>query len=96
MGHSGRLVREQQRILPVVLVVTTLLSAGYYLPVVMAAYMRDPLRADAHEGAGLPRPAVVTVALALVIVVLLGLLPSGVLGWSLETAGSVLQVVGGR
>ena len=77
--------------LPVVLVVTTLLSAGYYLPVVMAVYMRDPLRREAHDGAGLPRPALLTVALAVGLVLLLGVLPSGVLASALSTAGSVLR-----
>jgi NADH-quinone oxidoreductase subunit N len=85
------LVQERQLLLPVVLVLTTLVSAGYYLPVVMAVYMRDPLRSDAHEGAGLPRPALVTVALAVGLVLVLGVLPSGVLASALTTAGSVLR-----
>ncbi|HEV8612471.1 MAG TPA: NADH-quinone oxidoreductase subunit N, partial [Gemmatimonadales bacterium] len=84
------LVAEQQRVLAVVLVVTTLVSAGYYLPVVMAAYMREPLAADAHEGALLPRPAAVTVAVAVGLVLLLGVLPSGALDAALATAGTVL------
>ena len=85
------LVQERQLVLPVVLVVTTLLSAGYYLPVVMAVYMRDPVRRETLEGAALSRPAVVTVAFAIGLVVLLGVLPSGALASALSTAGSVLQ-----
>ena len=33
-------VAEGQILLPVILVVTSVLSAGYYLPVIMAMYMR--------------------------------------------------------
>ena len=85
------LVEQRQLALSVVLVVTTLVSAGYYLPVVMAAYMREPLSADAHQGAVLPRPALVTMALAIGIVLVLGVLPAGALTSALETAGSVVQ-----
>jgi NADH-quinone oxidoreductase subunit N len=88
------LVQERQLVLPVVLVVTTLLSAGYYLPVVMAVYMREPLAADAHAGAALPRPSVVLVALAVGLVLVLGVLPSGALASALDTAGSVLRYTG--
>jgi NADH-quinone oxidoreductase subunit N len=85
------LVQQQQLALSVVLVVTTLLSAGYYLPVVMAAYMREPLAVDAHEGALLPRPAQLTMALAIGLVLLFGILPSGALASALETARSVVS-----
>lgn len=85
------LVEQRQLALSVVLVVTTLLSAGYYLPVVMAAYMREPLSAEAHAGAVLPRPALVTLALAVAVVLVLGVLPAGALASALETAGSVVQ-----
>ena len=85
------LVQQQQLALSVVLVVTTLLSAGYYLPVVMAAYMREPLAADAHDGAVLPRPALVTMALSIGLVLLLGILPSGALASALETARGVVR-----
>jgi NADH-quinone oxidoreductase subunit N len=84
------LAEQRQLALSVVLVVTTLVSAGYYLPVVMAVYMRDPLSSDAHQGSGLPRPALVTVALAIGIVLVLGVLPSGALASALETARSVV------
>jgi len=84
------LVEDHQTVLAVILVVTTLVSAGYYLPVVMAAYMRDPLSAEAHEGAALPRPAVVTVALAVGLVLWWGVLPSGPLELTMGSAGSLL------
>ena len=82
-------VEVKQVVLAVILVVTTLLSAGYYLPVIMSAYMREPGGADSHEGAGLPRPAVVTVALAVVVVILVGILPASALASAMDTAGSL-------
>jgi NADH:ubiquinone oxidoreductase subunit 2 (subunit N) len=85
------LVQQRQLALSVVLVVTTLISAGYYLPVVMAAYMREPLAGASHETAALSRPALVTTALAVGLVVLLGILPAGALGSALDTARTVVQ-----
>jgi NADH-quinone oxidoreductase subunit N len=82
-------VEVKQVVLAVILVVTTLLSAGYYLPVIMAAYMREPGGADSHEGAGLPRPAVVTVGLAVIVVILVGILPASALAAAMDTAGSL-------
>ncbi|HEV8600141.1 MAG TPA: NADH-quinone oxidoreductase subunit N [Gemmatimonadales bacterium] len=87
------LVEQRQLALSVVLVVTTLVSAGYYLPVVMAAYMREPVSADAQGVAVLPRPALLTMALAVGIVLLLGVLPAGALTTALATAS---EVIGGR
>jgi NADH-quinone oxidoreductase subunit N len=89
------LVQQHQLVLSVVLVVTTLVSAGYYLPVVMSVYMRDPLGFDAHEGAVLPRPALVTTAITIGLVLLLGIVPSGALASALETARSVLSDASG-
>jgi len=84
------LVAEQQRLLAVALVLTTLVSAGYYLPVVMAMYMREPVAPEAHRGAELSRPAWLAVAVAVGLVLLLGVLPSPALDAALATAGTVL------
>jgi NADH-quinone oxidoreductase subunit N len=83
------LVEVKQLVLSVVLVLTSLVSAGYYLPVVMSVYMRDPADEDSHAGAGLPRPAMITVAIAVVLVLLVGVLPASALGSAMETAGSL-------
>jgi NADH-quinone oxidoreductase subunit N len=82
-------VEAKQVVLAVILVLTSLVSAGYYLPVVMAVYMREPANAESHAGAGLPRLAVITVALAVAIVLLAGILPASALGSAMETAGSL-------
>jgi NADH-quinone oxidoreductase subunit N len=82
-------VHEGQYLLPVVLVVTTLISAGYYLPVVMTAYMRDPTSDLAHAEARLPRPGALVVAAAVVLILLFGVLPAGLLTTATATAASI-------
>ena len=82
-------IQERHYLLAVVLVVTTLISAGYYLPVVMAAYMREAPSPMAHAGAQLPRPAGVVVAVAVALVLIFGVLPSGALGAAMASAGSL-------
>ncbi len=82
-------VEAKQVVLAVVVVLTSLVSAGYYLPVVMAVYMREPAGSESHSGAGLPRPAVITVALAVAIVLLAGILPASALASAMDTAGSL-------
>jgi NADH-quinone oxidoreductase subunit N len=83
-------VQEHHYLLAIVLVVTTLISAGYYLPVIMAAYMREPGADQAHADASLPNPGALAVAGAVVLVLLFGVLPSGLLGAATATAGSLL------
>jgi NADH-quinone oxidoreductase subunit N len=82
-------VEAKQVALAVIVVLTSLISAGYYLPVVMAVYMREPAGEESHAGAGLPRPAVITVALAVAIVLLVGVLPASALASAMDTAGSL-------
>jgi NADH-quinone oxidoreductase subunit N len=82
-------VEAKQVVLAVILVLTSLLSAGYYLPVVMSVYMREPADAESHAGAGLPRTAVIAVAVAVAIVLLAGVLPARALGSAMDTAGSL-------
>jgi NADH-quinone oxidoreductase subunit N len=82
-------VNEGQYLLAVVLAVTTLISAGYYLPVVMAAYMREPVSDQAHADARLPRPATIVVAAAVVLILVFGVLPAGLLTTATATAASI-------
>jgi NADH-quinone oxidoreductase subunit N len=83
-------VREKHLPLAVILVVTSLISAGYYLPVIMAVYMREPAGATAHDGALLPGPAALAVGAAVVLVVALGVLPAPALAAAVRTAASLL------
>jgi NADH-quinone oxidoreductase subunit N len=86
----GAVVQERHYALAVVLVVTTLVSAGYYLPVVMSAYMRDPVSEHAHDGATLPSPAALVVTASVILVLLFGVLPSGLVAAATATAGSLI------
>jgi NADH-quinone oxidoreductase subunit N len=65
-----------QYLLAVVLVLASVVSAGYYLPPIMAMYMRPQPTPDAHQGtviAGAPR---VVVALAAAALLVLGFWPN--------------------
>jgi NADH-quinone oxidoreductase subunit N len=66
---------EHHQFLAVVLVLTSLVSAGYYLPVVRAMYMKDPLANDQHDPVVLPSPARLAVGLGVVLILALGVMP---------------------
>jgi NADH-quinone oxidoreductase subunit N len=72
-------IAEKQAVLPVVLVLTSLVSAGYYLPVIMAMYMRPPRVPLVHHDIRLPRPATVTLVVAVGAILLFGFWPTGLL-----------------
>jgi NADH-quinone oxidoreductase subunit N len=97
MGFVGKwaiiaaVVQAKHLPLAVILVVTSLVSAGYYLPVVMAVYMREPLAASTHEAARLPRQAAFSVAVSVAVLLFFGLLPSGALGLALSSASSLVR-----
>ena len=88
-------VDARQLPLAVILVVTSLISAGYYLPVIMASYMREPGSADAHAGARLPRTAAAAVGVAIALVLVFGVLPSAALSSAIATAGTMVQSLAG-
>ena len=66
-------------ILAAVLVVTSVVSAGYYLPVVMAMYMKPPAHDQAHASVQVPRAAAVALAVMVVALLVFGLWPNLVL-----------------
>jgi len=85
----GALAQEGQGTLAVILVLTSVVSAGFYLPVLMAAYMR-PLPAEGtYAAAGMPRAAGLAVAVAVLVVLALGVWPAGVLDLSTTSAASL-------
>jgi NADH-quinone oxidoreductase subunit N len=92
-------VAEGQMILPVILVLTSVLSAGYYLPVIMAMYMRPSPSADRHAGVGLSPTAAGAIAVSVAAVLLFGLWPSELLelaGASARTLTQTALPVAGR
>ena len=69
-------VADGERMLAVVLVLTSVVSAGYYLPVIMSMYMRKSPAPGTYADAKLGRPAAFAVLVATVLVLLFGLLPT--------------------
>ncbi|MGH7580777.1 MAG: NADH-quinone oxidoreductase subunit N [Gemmatimonadales bacterium] len=84
-------VAEGQMILPVILVLTSVLSAGYYLPVIMAMYMRPSPSSEQHAGVGLSPTAAGAIALSVVAVILFGLWPSELLDLAGSSARTLTQ-----
>ena len=78
-----------QYILPVVLVLTSVVSAGYYLPVIMAMYMKPEGERTGWQGVVLWRTAGAVVAVAVLGIVALGVLPGRMIDTVLETAMSL-------
>ncbi|MBA2459414.1 MAG: NADH-quinone oxidoreductase subunit N [Gemmatimonadales bacterium] len=76
-------VAEGQMILPVLLVLTSVVSAGYYLPVIMAMYMKPAPAHTSHDGVRLPAGAAAAIALSVAAVLLFGVWP----GRMLDLAG---------
>jgi NADH-quinone oxidoreductase subunit N len=66
-------------VLAAILVLTSVVSAGYYLPVVMAMYMKPSTHEQAHAGVLVPRLTGITLAVMVVALVLFGLWPNRVL-----------------
>lgn len=77
-------VAEDQYILAITLVVTSVISAGYYLPVVMASYMRQATDPQAFLGVRLPSVALAVVGACVILLLVFGVWPS----WMLDLAES--------
>ncbi|HUF36711.1 MAG TPA: proton-conducting transporter membrane subunit, partial [Gemmatimonadales bacterium] len=84
-------VAEGQAILPVVLVLTSVVSAGYYLPVIMAMYMKPAPSGDRYAGVRLAPAAGGAVALAVAAILLFGFWPAGLLDLARHSAETLTQ-----
>jgi NADH-quinone oxidoreductase subunit N len=84
-------VAEGHYILPVILVLTSVVSAGYYLPVVMAMYMRPAPSSDRYASVRLSPAAAGAIALSIVALLVLGVWPSGALDLAGRSAGTLTQ-----
>jgi NADH-quinone oxidoreductase subunit N len=97
LGFMGKwyilsaLVAEGQAILAVAVVVTSVISAGYYLPVIMAMYMKPAVSEDAHVTTRLWPAAAGAIAVSVAAVVLFGLWPAGVLDLAGRSAATLTQ-----
>ena len=84
-------VEQGQVILPVILVLTSVVSAGYYLPVIMAMYMKPAPSADRYAGVRLAPTAAAAVGLSVAAVLLFGFLPSAILDLAGRSAETLTQ-----
>jgi NADH-quinone oxidoreductase subunit N len=87
------LLGQQQYLLAVILVLASLVSAGYYLPVIMSAYMRAPAGDDSHREVVLTGVAAATVAVAVAAVVVLGFWPTPVLDSAVASSRSFFESI---
>ena len=78
-----------QGLLAALLVIASVISAGYYLPVIMAMYMKAEPSEGAHDGVRLGRLAGAVVATAVIGLVALGVLPGRLLDLARATGASI-------
>jgi len=84
------LIVAGQWLIPVVLVLASAVSAGYYLPVIMAMYMKPA--PEGAEGPGpLPRSAAGLVGMTVAALLVFGVWPSRVLTGALDVASSLFE-----
>jgi NADH-quinone oxidoreductase subunit N len=82
-------VAEGQYILPVLLVVTSVISAGYYLPVIMAMYMKPSTGRALQDRLAPAATGAIGVSVALII--LFGVWPGGILDLAGRSAATLTQ-----
>ena len=83
-------VQAGQGVLAAVLVLTSVVSAGYYLPVIMAMYMRPEPVADAHAGVQVGAMARTALAVAAAGLIIFGIRPNRLLELS-QQGGTVMR-----
>jgi NADH-quinone oxidoreductase subunit N len=79
-------VSEGQYILPVVLVVGSLVSAGYYLPVIMSMTMKPTRSLESHRQVRFSWAARAAVAVAVAMILVFGVWPTAPLATALKSA----------
>jgi NADH-quinone oxidoreductase subunit N len=97
LGFMGKwfilsaVIAEGQMTLAVILVLTSVVSAGYYLPVIMSLYMRPAPTEERHQQTPLWPAAVGAVVLSVIAVVLFGVWPAGALDLAGRSAATLTQ-----
>jgi NADH-quinone oxidoreductase subunit N len=84
-------VEQGQAILPVILVLTSVVSAGYYLPVIMAMYMKPAPSGDRHAAVRLAPAAAGAVALSVAAILIFGFWPAELLDAAGRSAETLTQ-----
>ncbi|HPF60792.1 MAG: NADH-quinone oxidoreductase subunit N [Gemmatimonadetes bacterium] len=84
---------EGEVLLPVVAMLASGISIGYYLPVVLAMTLKPTRTRAAHQTIRFPTPAKIVVALAVVAILVLGVWPRTVLDFANQEAVLLRRVV---
>jgi NADH-quinone oxidoreductase subunit N len=80
------IVQSDQILLAVILVLASVVSAGFYLPVVMVMYMKPASSDDAHNNVRLVGPARLVVTVVTVLLLLFGVWPNKAMDLARESA----------
>ncbi len=72
--------------LPVVAMIGSAISIGYYLPVMLAMTLRPTRTRQAHQTIRFPRLARVAVAICVLAILVLGVWPNAVLNFATQEA----------
>jgi NADH-quinone oxidoreductase subunit N len=83
------IVDQHQAFLAVVLVLTSLVSAGYYLPVIMAAWMKPEPVVNVPSTAPVWGTSAFAIGFASALIVLIGLWPGPILDAAMASAQSI-------
>jgi NADH-quinone oxidoreductase subunit N len=92
-------LRQGQTVLPIVAMVGSAISIGYYLPVVLAMTLKPTRTRQAHQTIRFPRPARIAVAICIFAIMLLGVWPNVVLNFASQKVvqlRTVEQPIGAR
>ena len=84
-------IGQGQAILPVILVLTSVVSAGYYLPVIMAMYMKPAPSGERIAAERLSAAAAGAIAVSVVAILLFGFWPSELLDVAGRSAETLTQ-----
>jgi NADH-quinone oxidoreductase subunit N len=85
-------IAENQMVLAIVLVLTSVISAGYYLPVIMSMYMKPAAGEDSHLAVRLWPAAAGAVAVSVLALILFGVWPAGALDLAGRSAATLTQI----
>ncbi len=84
-------MRQGQIILPVVAMVGSAISIGYYLPVVLAMTLKPTRTRRTHQTITFPRPARLAIAICVFALLVLGVWPNTVLNFATQKAVQLQQ-----
>ncbi|MBW8771827.1 MAG: NADH-quinone oxidoreductase subunit N [Gemmatimonadetes bacterium] len=85
-------VADGERVLPVILVLTSVVSAGYYMPVIMSMYMRKSPAPGTYRDARLGAAGAWVVGLATALVLILGFWPAPLINCADRVADSLHSI----